>query len=106
MDNMAMAVTGWRCATCGAEVPIATPLAFRCPNATATDRCHVLQIVSAPRTHPAERQTNTFATDDQNLAWAAFAEANGMDRARRNALVDELDNAIRVVDGVGFPPPR
>ena len=102
MDNMAMAVTGWRCATCGAEVPIATPLAFRCPNATATDRCHVLQIVSAPRTHPAERQTNTFATDDQNLAWAAFADANGMDRARRNALVDELDDAIRVVDGVGF----
>ncbi len=97
-----MAVTGWRCATCGAEVPIAKPFAFRCPNATATDRCHVLQIVSAPRTHLAERQANTFTTDDQNLAWAAFANANGMDRARRNALVAELDNAIRVVGGVGF----
>lgn len=102
MNDMSMAVTGWRCATCGSEVPIATPLAFRCPNATADDPRHVMQIVSGPRVSPPERQANTFVSDDQNLAWAAFAAAHGMDRSRRNELVEELDAAIRAVDGVGF----
>ncbi len=102
MDDTPMAVTGWRCATCGAEVPVATPLSFRCPNATATDRYHVLQIVSGPRVDPPERQANTFVTDDQNLAWAAFAESHGMARARRNELIEELDAAIRDVDGASF----
>jgi threonine synthase len=102
MNDTSMAVTGWQCATCGSEVPIATPLAFRCPNATADDPRHVMQIVSSPRVSPPERQTNTFVTDDQNLAWAAFAAAQGMDRARRNELVEALDAEIRAGDNVGF----
>ncbi len=102
MNDTSMTVTGWRCATCGSEVPIATPMAFRCPNATANDPRHVMQIVSGPRVNPLERQANTFITDDQNLAWAAFAAAHGMDRARRDELVEELDKAIRAVDHVGF----
>ena len=105
-----MAVTGWRCATCGAEVPVNEPLVFRCPNATADDPRHVLQIVSGPRSARPERHQNTlsapsvnpFITEDHNLAWAAFAAANGLDEARRNELVEELDTAIRAVDGVGF----
>ncbi len=40
-----MRVTGWRCAVCAAEVDIATSFPWRCPNATADDRRHVLQIV-------------------------------------------------------------
>ena len=41
-----MRVTGWRCAVCAAEVDIATSFPWRCPNATAHDRRHVLQIVN------------------------------------------------------------
>jgi threonine synthase len=102
MNDMPMAVTGWRCATCQIEIPVETPLAFRCPNATPDDPRHVLQIVSGPRVAPPERVRNTFINDDRHLAWAAFAAAHGMDRTRRNELVEELDDAIRDVDGVGF----
>ena len=102
MNEMPMTVTGWRCATCGAEVPITTPFAFRCPHATADDPRHIMQIVGGPRVAPRVRQTNTFVTDDQNLAWAAFAAAQGMDRAARDEIVEELDAAIRDVGGVGF----
>ena len=38
-------VAGFRCAVCGALVDIATPLSWRCPNATEADRHHALQIV-------------------------------------------------------------
>ena len=102
MNDTLMAVTGWRCATCQVEIPVAMPLAFRCPNATPDDPRHVLQIVSAARVAPPERVQNTFVNDDRHLAWAAFAAAHGMDRTRRNELVEELDAAIRAVDGVGF----
>jgi len=113
-----MRVTGWRCATCATEVPISTTAAFRCPNATADDPRHVLQIVStAPRT--IERSTTenaasgggqrsaswgrqTFIDHDPDLAWAAHAAAHGMDRATRDALVADLDDAIAAVGGVGF----
>lgn len=99
-----MTVTGWRCATCGAELAVSTPFAFRCPNATVDDPRHVLQIVSGPRVAAADRSGNTFVAEDQNLAWSAFAAAHGMDRASRDALVEALDAAVRSVDGAGFDP--
>ena len=36
------------------------------------------------------------------MAWAAFAEADGMTAAARAALVRELDAAVAEVDGTGF----
>ncbi len=105
-----MTVTGWRCATCGAETDIATPLPFRCPNATVDDPRHVLQIVSraAPREPTAVDEPTptdqTFITYDRDLAWAAFAEAHGMDTVSRRALVESLDAAVRAVGNAGFAP--
>jgi threonine dehydratase len=110
-----MRVTGWRCAVCAAEVDIATPFPWRCPNATAQDRRHVLQLVNGsvadegfePGTasvDPPEPDANPFLHHDADLAWAAYASANGMDRTARRALVTELDDAVRRVAGVGFVP--
>ena len=102
-----MRVTGWRCAVCDATVDIATPFPWRCPNATDTDRHHVLTIVNA---HPARSSDQSAdrpgkrddsRTDrgavatgpssliayDHDLAWAAFADANGLDRDARTQLV-------------------
>jgi threonine synthase len=99
-----MRVTGWRCAVCAAEVDIAAPFPWRCPNSTALDRRHVLQIVenevdapTPPVVHP-----NPFVRHDGDLAWAAYADANGMDVSARRRLVLELDDAVRAVAGVGF----
>lgn len=97
--------THFECATCGAVVDIATPFPFSCPNATAADRRHVLQICGEPGVRvAADLAEQTFVAHDEQLAWAAYAEVNGVDRDRRDALVRELDGAIRAVDGVGFQP--
>ncbi len=111
----AMRVTGWRCAVCAAEVDIATAFPWRCPNATAQDRRHVLQIVGGSVAGAAfepglasvdapESDVNPFLRHDADLAWAAYASANGMDLTARRALVIELDDAVRRVAGVGFVP--
>jgi threonine dehydratase len=122
-----MRVTGWRCAVCAAEVDIATSFPWRCPNSTDVDRHHVLTIVNAdaallPHRSPdqsARRSGNRDAsgTDpqidsppgtlsliahDDELAWAAYAAANGLDRADRMQLVEQTDAAVRQVAGVGF----
>jgi threonine dehydratase len=39
---------------------------------------------------------------DDELAWAAYAAANGLDRADRMQLVEQTDAAVRQVAGVGF----
>ena len=110
-----MRVTGWRCAVCAAEVDIATSFPWRCPNATADDRRHVLQIVNgadtgvgfepgSTRSDEPDPDTNPFLRHDADLAWAAHADANGIDLAARRRLVTELDNAVSGVAGVGFVP--
>ncbi|MGA9275418.1 PLP-dependent lyase/thiolase [Ilumatobacter sp.] len=43
-----------------------------------------------------------FIAHDARLAWAATADALGMTPAARAALVRELDDAVREVDGTGF----
>jgi threonine dehydratase len=50
-----------------------------------------------PADHP-----NPFVAYDAELAWAAFAGAHGMGVDARTALVEEVDDAIRSVDGTGF----
>lgn len=102
----AMRVTGWRCRVCGASVDIATSLPWRCPNSTARDRHHVLEIVGGDPSPPRDARpgANPFLTYDCELAWAAFADRHGVDAAARAALVRDLDNAIEAVAGVGFAP--
>lgn len=43
-----------------------------------------------------------FIENDDRLAWAASAAALGMAHGDRTALVRELDDAVRLVDGTGF----
>lgn len=95
-------VTGWRCATCGAELPIDTVMPWRCPN--GDDRRHVLQIVSVDDPGPvvAVDDPNPFVAFGHLLAWRAFAEARGMSASRCDALTRDLDAAVASVAGTGF----
>ena len=93
---------GWRCAVCGATVDIAEPFPWRCPNATANDRRHLLQLLIATGGPVIGGGGNPFLDHDHDLAWAAFAAANGMTEAARRALVSEVDAAVAEVAGVGF----
>ena len=104
-----MRVTGWRCAVCSAELDVAAPFPWRCPNSTSHDRRHLLQIVqsaaeSAAESVPAIGQLNPYLRHDGDLAWAAYADANGMGVEARRRLVVELDDAVSAVAGVGFVP--
>jgi threonine synthase len=95
-------VTGWRCATCSAELPISTPLPFRCPKASANDPRHVLQIVHDDSPVTTVDNDSTFVAADLHLAWAAYAEAHGMTADDRACLVGELNTVIEAVDGATF----
>jgi threonine dehydratase len=97
-----MNVTGFRCAACGAEVDVGTPHPWRCPNAIGTARHHVLHRVRRLAPFRPGEHSNPFVAYDSELAWAAFADAHGMDAGARAALVTELDDAIAAVAGVGF----
>ena len=96
-------ITGYRCAVCGASVAIATPWPWRCPNASASDRAHVLRIVTdgAPAPVP-DVDPNPFNAYRRRMAWHAFAIANGMSDGDTTAMIGELDDAIAAVDGAGF----
>jgi len=98
-------ITGWRCAACAVELPIATVFPWRCPNAVDGARHHVLQAVGASLPVAADDiidDPNPFVRYDTGFAWAACAEAHGMGREARIALVRELDAAVSVVAGFGF----
>ena len=106
-----MRVTGWRCAVCAATVDIATPFPWRCPNSTTHDRRHLLQIVERDQPDDDELDrdrldddVNPYVRYDQEFAWAAYADANGMDLAARRGLVERLDAAVADVAGTGFRP--
>jgi threonine synthase len=103
-------MTGWRCAVCGARREIAEPFPWRCRRATATDRHHVLHIVPAEPVAPAGGRPAeppdrpSLLTHDGDLAWAAYAAANGMTLDQRTRLVTDLEAAVVAVGGVGFAP--
>ena len=97
-----MTARRWQCVRCGAEVPISTWMPFRCPNATEHDRHHALSIIDEPTPIDMPADEHPFVAADQHLAWAACAEASGMDADRRRQLVLETDAAVRRIGGVGF----
>jgi threonine dehydratase len=94
-------VTGWRCAACGAEVPIATVLPFRCPNDPG-DRHHVLGAAGGTQRVAPTDDPNPFVAYDSGFAWSAFAAAHGMDAGARADLVRRLDERVAAVAGTGF----
>jgi len=97
-------IAGFRCAVCGTSVDIATPLAWRCPNATPVDRYHVLHLVEAAGSPAAPTDAVAGATDELNpfvhygprLAWWAFARANGLTDAACEALTWEVAGDFRI----------
>jgi threonine dehydratase len=114
-------VTGWECLVCGASVDIAAWFPWRCPNSTAWDRHHVLRIVhddiaiadaaslgfvdhEMSASEPHDPTGNPYLTYDSQFAWAAHADAHGIDAAARRLIVEELDTAVGDVAGVGFVP--
>jgi len=114
-------VTGWRCLVCAATVDIATPFPWRCPNSTSSDRHHVLAITNGeeagaespgdvfvghdtPPNDVPDPHANPFVSNDSQLAWAAYADANGIDAAERRTIAESLDDAVSRVAGVGFVP--
>jgi threonine dehydratase len=97
-----MNVTGWRCAACGSTVAVSTPMPWRCPNATRTDRHHVLHIERALAPLRPVDDANPYVAYDVELAWAAFADAHGMDGDARTALIRSIDDRVAAVAGHGF----
>ena len=45
---------------------------------------------------------NPLVAFDDELAWAAFAGAHGMEATARHVFVRDLDHAVQAVDGTGF----
>ena len=97
-----MNITGWWCAVCAAELPIDTVMPWRCPRSNEHDRHHVLYPVGATAPVVAAADPNPFVAFDAGLAWAAFAETNGMGLAARTALIRTLDQQVSTVAGTGF----
>jgi len=95
-------VAGWRCAVCGAHVDIATPLSWRCPNASPTDHHHELQLVQATAPLRAVDDDNPFVAFRRYLAWDSFAAALGMTEEARLAMIRSVDVDIAAVAGTGF----
>ncbi len=94
--------TGWRCRVCGQEVPIGQALSWRCPNASAEDRYHVLRLVLEPGPLRARAELNPFRAFQRYLAVDAFAAANGVPQQRRVEVIERTDALVRAVAGTGF----
>ena len=100
---------GWECAVCGARRDIADPLPFRCPNATAADRHHVLRLRSrellahagTQEVHENEAATRSCGTT-RGSPGRRSRRRTGCPPDARRALVETVDSAIGQVDGVGF----
>lgn len=83
-------VTGYRCATCGAEVPVSAINPFRCPAAPAGDNHHVLHpVVSGPDPDLIDDE-NPFVRYGRSLAWWSFAREHGMAEGRAIELTREV----------------
>jgi threonine synthase len=113
-------ITGFRCAVCGANVPVAAAFPWRCPNATAADPYHVLHLVDDGVPPEPLDDPNPFVRFGPRLAWWAFARSHGISEqrcveltrevadgfvvtpfARSAALSDELGSEVWVKDETG-----
>lgn len=71
-------ILGYRCAVCEASVDVATPLPWRCPNASGVDPYHVLHLVDDGSPAEPVDDPNPLVRYGARLAWWAFARAHGM----------------------------
>lgn len=83
-------IAGYRCAVCGTSVDVATPVPWRCPNATPSDPYHVLHLVDDGA--PAARldDPNPLVRYGPRLAWWGFARAHGMTDEQCVSLTREI----------------
>lgn len=95
-------VLGYCCAVCGTEVDIAAPAPWRCPGASAADRHHVLRIVRDLAPFRPVDDPDPFVAFGSELAWQAFALANGMTEEAARTLVRQVGERVAAVDGIGF----
>ena len=95
-------IAGWQCAVCAAVVDIAQPFAWRCPNSTAADRRHSLQLVHSDSPLISSGAANPFLAFRPHLAADAFMGAHGLLPAARDAVVADLDELVAAVEGHGF----
>ena len=79
---------------------------FRCPDASADNPRHVLQIVHDDAPVKLADNDSIFVAADLQLAWAAYADAHGMSAGDRAALIGELNAAIEAIDGATFVATR
>ncbi len=89
-------VTGYRCATCGAQVPIDTLYPFKCPEAPAGDSHHVLHPVTDGPVPDVIDDPNPFEAYGPSLAWWAFARSRGMSEEQCVALTREVADGFHV----------
>jgi threonine dehydratase len=88
-----MTTTGWRCATCAAEVAIDQLLMWRCPG--ATDAHHVLVPQRPAGPLAVVEHDDPFIAFDAELAWSRCAQAHGLGVEDRRAILDRLGLQFR-----------
>lgn len=98
----AQQAVSWRCAVCGTRVTIDKALEWRCPNASTTDRHHVLHLDEPIGPLRGSGDPNPFLSFRSHLAWDAFAAAHGMSVSEREALIRQIDHQIARVAGTSF----
>lgn len=97
-----MAVIGYRCARCGAGVPVSTFMPWRCPNEHG-DRHHVLFVEDDGGAFIRDdTQENPFVRYRHQMAWWAFGRSRGMADDELVGLVNDLDDALIDLDDIGF----
>lgn len=91
-----------RCAVCDATVDIATPLSWKCPNATDADRKHVLAFHDDRFTMVTADDVNPYLRYRTGLYVDAFGEAVGISETDRIRIIADADTAVKRVGGTGF----
>ena len=71
-------ITGFVCAVCGASVDVACVDPWKCPNASASDRYHVLHLRDDGHQPEVVDDPNPFVRYGRRLAWWAFARKIGL----------------------------
>ena len=95
-------VTGLVCAVCGARESIATPLSWLCPNATLSDRHHVLHFESSVEPFRPTDDANPYLAFRRYLAVDSLGESLGLSDAQRVSIITSADEAVSRVAGTGF----
>jgi threonine dehydratase len=92
----------WKCAVCGTRVEVVTPLSWKCPNASAGDRHHVLMLEQPMQPLRGTGDDNPYVAFRRYLAWDTFAASLGLDDDARVALIRKVDAQVAAVAGTGF----